>query len=194
MDNEESVMPGVCECGLHSYYYQARLDEEESRSNKLEEKLIHYRYENDVLASTLKELVESIKAQQEIEDDFYPSPLFSLGLKEATRILSLLDGSAKLYEAKVEELTTEIARLQGMLNDKDTLIALLSEEEQVWIRMGRFHNKEAAENAKYYCQECNHHNHNGKCGEKLEYDICSEKDLCQCLYSTKTDEDGKRID
>lgn len=97
-------------------------------------------------------------------------------------------------QAKVEELNAEIARLRGMLNDKDTLTALLSEEEQVWIRMGRFHNKEAAENAKYYCQECDHHNHNGKCGEKLEYDICSEKDLCQCLYSTKTDEDGKRID
>lgn len=70
---------------------------------------------------------------------------------------------------------------------RDLLIKLLPQEDQEALRIGQnliadFAKSQSRECP--YCQWVGHPKHEGKCGRPLEYDVLSEKDICQCMSST----------
>lgn len=72
----------------------------------------------------------------------------------------------------------------------DFLVSQLSEEDQFALRVGRNMLAQIADQRSRECQECSHPKHGSeKCGQHLEYDICSEKDICQCTGSGDTNND-----
>lgn len=64
---------------------------------------------------------------------------------------------------------------------RDFLVSQLPQEDQEALRVGHNLFASMAENRARECRVCNHSKHTGKCGEPLEYDVLSEKDVCQCV-------------
>lgn len=58
---------------------------------------------------------------------------------------------------------------------------LLTEDDRTNLELGRRTTEWAKQMRSYDCEKCDHTKHKGKCGQHLEYEILSEKDICQCI-------------
>lgn len=135
----------VCKRGLHpndsicqACYYEEQLKEEEERANKLEEKLIHYRYENSVFGDALLKFRDLLATNSES----VASILFSLKQdKQLNKLFSLIDEttnpaenkkSNEFLSGKIDELKQEVSSLT---KQKDFLLDDLKIASEINIKL-----------------------------------------------------------